>query len=269
VEDYFNRNDTENTTIKIGLFNLISNVILLEEEGSGKQQFHFRISMADTESYKNLDNNTQTKLYEVYINYFYYKQDDFWKKEAMQKLPSLKHSTNMLVCGEDLGMVPHCVPEVMEQLSILTLEIQRMPKKTGIEFSHPKETPYLSVLTPSTHDMSTLRGWWMEDKAKTQRFYNNILGKNGIAPYFCEPWISKEIIQQHLQSPAMWSIFLLQDMLGINENIRRENPDDERINIPANSNHYWQYRMHISLEDLLKQKMFTSEIKDLVSASGR
>ena len=67
----------------------------------------------------------------------------------------------------------------------------------------------------------------------------------------------------------MWSIFQLQDILGINENTRRENPDDERINIPANPKHYWQYRMHISLEDLLKQKMFTTEIKDLVSASGR
>ena len=269
VEDYFTENNTENTSIKIGLFNLVSNVILLEEEGSNKQQFHFRIAMSDTASYKNLDNTTQTKLYELYINYFYYRQDDFWKKEAMQKLPSLKRSTTMLVCGEDLGMVPHCVPAVMEQLSILTLEIQRMPKKTGIEFFHPSEAPYLSVLTPSTHDMSTLRSWWMEDKAKTQRFYNNILGKNGDAPYFCEAWISKEIIQQHLQSPAMWSIFQLQDMLGINKTIRIENPDEERINIPANPNHYWQYRMHISLEDLLKQKMFTSEIKDLVSASGR
>jgi 4-alpha-glucanotransferase len=269
VEKYFTNNAIEDENIKIGLYNLISNVILLEEEGTKQQQFHFRISMTDTWAYKNLDSATQTKLYELYINYFYYRQDDFWKKEAMQKLPSLKRSTNMLVCGEDLGMVPHCVPEVMQQLSILTLEIQRMPKKTGIEFFHPNDAPYLSVLTPSTHDMSTLRTWWMEDKAKIQRFYNTILGKYGEAPFYCEPWISKEIVQQHLYSPAMWSIFQLQDMLGINEKIRRENPDDERINIPANPNHYWQYRMHILLEDLLKEKEFNGEIKNMVEGAGR
>jgi 4-alpha-glucanotransferase len=53
-------------------------------------------------------------------------------EEAMHKLPYLKRATNMLICGEDLGMVPHCVPDVMEQLGILSLEIQRMPKKSGI-----------------------------------------------------------------------------------------------------------------------------------------
>jgi 4-alpha-glucanotransferase len=269
VEAYFKKNNDENSPIKIGLYNLISNVILLQENEGNQQEFHFRISMEQSYSFQQLDAYSQQQLKELYINYFYYKQDDFWKKEAMQKLPGLMRSTNMLVCGEDLGMVPHCVPDVMRELSILSLEIQRMPKQTGVIFLNPAQVPYLSVITPSTHDMSTLRAWWEENPEKTQQYFNTILGKNGDAPFYGEPWIIKEILNQHLYSPAMWSIFQLQDILGMSSKLRRENPTDERINNPANPNHYWQYRMHLFLEDLIKEKEFNAEVKTSVVNSGR
>jgi 4-alpha-glucanotransferase len=269
VDNYFTENNIANDKIKYGLFDLISNIILIEEEGSQGQKFHFRIAMEQTLSFRNLDGHSQNLLKEIYVNYFFRRQDDFWKKEAMHKLPGLKRSTNMLICGEDLGMVPHCVPDVMKQLGILSLEIQRMPKETNAEFFHPNDAPYMSVVTPSTHDMSTIRGWWQEDRDKTQRFYNIIMGRYGEAPYFCEPWINKEIVLQHLYSPAMWSIFQLQDWMGSDEKLRRENPDEERINLPANPNHYWRYRMHITLEELLRQDEFNEDIKTNVTASGR
>lgn len=269
VEEYFEGQNGDSEAIKNGLFNLISNVILFEEENSNGQKFHFRIAMEQTSSFKDLEAHTQHLLKELYINYFFRRQDEFWKNEAMHKLPGLKRSTNMLICGEDLGMVPHCVPDVMEQLGILSLEIQRMPKKAGTEFFHPKDAPYLSVVTPSTHDMSTVRGWWEEDKAKTQRFYNHVLGHYGEAPFYCEAWINKEIVVQHLHSPAMWCVFQLQDWLGINEALRREVPNDERINIPADPNHYWKYRMHINLEELIKAKAFNEEVKAAIAESGR
>jgi 4-alpha-glucanotransferase len=211
----------------------------------------------------------QDKLRELYINYFYRRQDDFWFREAMHKLPRLKAVTDMLVCGEDLGMVPHCVPDVMQQLGILSLEIQRMPKAPGREFFHPQDAPYLSVITPSTHDMSTVRGWWEENRERKQHFYNQILGQYGEAPQYCEAWVNRAIILQHLYSPAMWSIFQLQDILGMNETLRRENPHEERINNPANPKHYWQYRMHLTLEELMKQKEFSEEIREYVRNSGR
>ena len=175
----------------------------------------------------------------------------------------------MLICGEDLGMVPNCVPDVMKQLGILSLEIQRMPKNSNKEFFHPVDAPYLSVVTPSTHDMSTIRGWWEEDRTKTQRFFNNELGQWGDAPFFCEGWINKAIVNQHFHSPAMWAIFQLQDLLGMNEKIRRENPQEERINIPSQPQYYWKYRMHLPLEQLLKEKEFNDEIKQHVKLSGR
>ena len=111
----------------------------------------------------------------------------------------------------------------------------------------------MSVITPSTHDMSTLRGWWEENREKTQHFYNHVMGQWGEAPQYCEAWINRAIIMQHLYSPAMWSIFQLQDLMGMNETLRRQNPHEERINVPANPKNYWQYRMHISLEDLMKE----------------
>ncbi len=271
VEDHFAQQETTEETeqLKAGLFDLISNVIFFEEEGSQGQHFHFRISMEKTATFRHLIPHVQDKLRTLYVNYFYRRQDEFWEKEAMHKLPQLKAATNMLVCGEDLGMVPHCVPEVMNQLGILSLEIQRMPKDPKKEFFHPDDAPYLSVITPSTHDMSTVRSWWEENRERTRHFYNQILGQWGEAPQFCEPWINRAIVLQHLYSPAMWSIFQLQDILGMSETLRRENPQDERINNPANPKNYWQYRMHISLEDLVKQNEFNEELHGYVMNSSR
>lgn len=271
VEQHFSQSESTAHTdfLKNGLFDLISNVILIEEEGSNRQQFHFRISMESTRSFQELDGNTQRQLKELYVNYFFRRQDAFWKKEAMNKLPELKRTTSMLVCGEDLGMVPECVPDVMQQLGMLSLEIQRMPKDPKIEFFHPADAPYLSVVTPSTHDMSTIRGWWEEDAVKTQRFYNHVMGKYGSAPFFCEGWINREIVIQHLYSPAMWSIFQLQDLMGMDDQLRLENPASERINIPADPKHYWRYRMHLTLEQLQNVNSFNTQFADLVKLSGR
>ena len=261
--------DGKNEQLKQRLFDLISNVILFEEEGIHRTWYHFRIEMDKTISFRHLDIYEQEQLRELYVDYFYRKQDYFWRTEAMKKLPALKGATNMLVCGEDLGMVPACVPDVMKQLGILSLEIQRMPKDPNKSFFHPADAPYLSVVTPSTHDMSTIRGWWEEDKQRTQDFFNRELGLWGDAPATCEPWISKAIILQHLYSPAIWCIFQIQDILGMSESLRRENVDDERINIPANSEHYWRYRMHIPLEQLLKERDFNEELREAVKGSGR
>ncbi|MBK5270131.1 MAG: 4-alpha-glucanotransferase, partial [Bacteroidia bacterium] len=271
VEEHFagKEESEENERLKQGLFYLISNVILFEEENSDMQEFHFRISMEKTHSFWHLIPHVQEKLKALYVNYFYRRQDNFWKKEAMHKLPQLKSATNMLVCGEDLGMVPDCVPDVMKQLGILSLEIQRMPKDPKKEFFHPDDVPYMSVITPGTHDMSTIRGWWEENRERTQRFYNKMLGQWGVAPQFCEAWICRAIVLQHLYSPAMWSIFQIQDILGMNETLRRQNPNEERINNPANPKNYWRYRMHISLEELIKNKDFSKELNGYVSHSGR
>ena len=258
-----------NHKLKQGLYDLISNVLLFEVEGSQGQQYHFRFGLEGTSSFASLDPLTQARLKDLYIDYFYRRQDAFWMKEGMARLPALKRSTNMLVCGEDLGMVPPCVPVAMKRLGLLSLEVQRMPKDPGREFSRPQDAPYLSVVTPSTHDMSTIRGWWEEDKHVTQKFYNQELGLPGEAPARCEIWINKAIVMQHLSSPAMWSIFQLQDLLGIDETLRRANPADERINVPANPKQYWRYRMHLSLETLQAAHDFNDALRQCIQQAGR
>ncbi|MGO9113980.1 MAG: 4-alpha-glucanotransferase, partial [Thermoguttaceae bacterium] len=261
--------DDANGKIKQGLYDLISNVILLEVEGSQGRQYHFRFGMEKTSAYSGLDIAAQRQLWDLYVDYFFRRQEDFWMREAMEKLPQLKRATNMLVCGEDLGLVPHCVPAVMAQLGILGLEIQRMPKELGREFSRPQDASYLSVVTPSTHDMSTIRGWWKEDPAQTQRFFTNELGQSGQAPDNCTAWINRAIVRQHLVSPAMWSIFQLQDLLGIDETLRRDSPESERINVPANPRHYWRYRMHLTLEQLLQADTFNNSLGQDILENGR
>jgi len=267
VENHFATlpQNERNAKLKIGLFDLISNVILLPVDG----KYHCRFSMEQTLSFKNLPPDQQARLRELYVDYFFRRQDDFWMREAMQKLPALKRVTNMLICGEDLGLVPACVPEVMRDLGFLSLEIQRMPKNPGQEFSRPADAPYLSVVTPSTHDMSTIRGWWTEDQALTQKFYNRGLGLPGEAPREATPEMVEAVIRQHMDSPAMWSIFQLQDLLGMDGKIRRKDVDAERINVPAIPSYYWRYRLHLTLEKLAQAKAFNARLTGLLQEHGR
>ena len=256
--------------LRKGLKTLHGEVLLFEVEGTGAMQFHPRNAMHFTRSYQALDPHAKHVFDQLYAEYFYHRQEGFWRDQAMVKLPAIKEATNMLVCGEDLGMVPACVPGVMDELKILSLEIQRMPKDSSKgEFSHPSDAPYLSVVSPSCHDMSTIRGWWEEDHAQSQRFYNTTLGKPGEAPYFCEPWLVNDINVQHMYSPAMWAIFPLQDLVGMNGRLRTEHTQAERINEPSNPNHYWRYRFHLPIEQLLEEADFNKHVAQLVQESGR
>ncbi|RMG56551.1 MAG: 4-alpha-glucanotransferase [Bacteroidetes bacterium] len=251
-----------------GLYSLISEVIFFRAPGPG-EGFNPRIAMQHTYSFRELDGHVQDALNALYNDYFYHRHDQFWREQALVKLPAIRNATDMLVCGEDLGMVPASVPGVMRELGLLSLEIQRMPKDPKQEFFHPADAPYLSVVSTSTHDMPTLRGWWEEDRDVTQGFFNRILGKEGEAPYFCEPWIAQMVLIQHLHSPSMWAILPLQDLLAIDGELRRENPQEEQINVPANPRHYWRYRMHVSLEDLLAQEGYNRFLRGFVEGSGR
>ncbi len=271
IEAFFNKKEnTSKLHLKDGLFKLLSNVLFFEVPGPEGKEFHPRIDFPELPSFFALGSDPQNKLNELYLDYFYHRQNDFWKEQAMVKLPAIKNATNMLICGEDLGMVPDCVPGVMKDLGILTLEIQRMSKNPKTEFLQESDIPYLSVCSPATHDMSPIRLWWEEmEEEQRQRFYWNVLGMMGIPPDECDTYIVKGILKQHLHWPGMWVVFALQDIFALDEKIRRENPADERINIPANPKHYWQYRMHIDLDDLLSADGLNDQFYRLLDESGR
>ncbi|MEO1655779.1 MAG: 4-alpha-glucanotransferase, partial [Bacteroidota bacterium] len=256
--------------IKLGLFQLISNRLFFKDKDPNQPAYHPRIKMQETYSYQQLDESTRSALYHLYNDYFYHRQESFWKEKALQKLPAIKAATQMLICGEDLGMVPDSVPGVMRDLSILSLEIQRMSKNIQTEFLQEADISYWSVCSPSTHDMSPIRAWWEEmDPPQRQRFYNQELGFRGRAPQTCESYIAIQMLYQHLDWPSIWAIFPLQDLLAINDSLRRSNPEEERINVPSNPQHYWRYRMHLQIEDLLEAQDFNAHIQEMLAETGR
>ena len=232
--------------------------------------YHPRIAAQSTSIYRALSPEDQECFDHLYAHFFYHRHDVFWQREAMQKLPSLTAATPMLTCGEDLGMIPHCVPLVMEQLQILSLEIQRMPKNEHVCFEHPNNYPYRSVCTTSTHDMPPLRAWLLEDKEQTKSFLAEMLDQHSVEIGDDIPaWICEAVIDQHVYSPAMWCILPLQDWLSMDEKARCTDPHAERINIPANSRHYWRYRMHLTVEDLIANTSLNDHIKGKVASSNR
>lgn len=261
--------DSGMSEFREGLFKLVGNVIFFEDSDSEGRRFHFRINIQETSSFQAFDTYTQNQLKWLYNNYFFERQEHFWEVQALKKLPQLKHSTDMLVCGEDLGMVPRCVPDVMRRLGILGLNVQRMSDESDARFLNLDKVNYLSIVQPSTHDMSTIRGWWEENREQTQQFYNKILRQTGEAPQECDVETVRLIIQKNVQSDAMWSIFLPQDLLAMSDALRTPNPADERINIPSDPDHYWGYRMNVNLEHLLKQDQLNKEIRTLLQQSGR
>ncbi len=250
------------------LLGLLDDVLFIEDS-TAKGKYHPRISAQHTYSYRALNDYEKWCFDRLYNDFFYRRHNDFWYGKAMWKLPPLLDSNSMLTCAEDLGMIPDCVPAVMNALQILSLEIQRMPKDPTTEFGNTWSYPYYSICTSSTHDMPGIRGWWESDHAMSQRFYNQVLHEGGEAPYFAEPWVCNKILELQLNSPSMLCILPLQDWMSFDGRLRRQDPNEELINIPAISRHYWRYRMHISVEQLMNETSFNEAIKSMISHSGR
>ena len=254
--------------LRDGLYALISDVLFVRDH-TNPGVFHPRISAQLDFIYESLYDNDKAAFNRLYNDYFYRRNNQFWYQEAMKKLPKLVQATRMLVCAEDLGMVPDCVPWVMDELKILSLELQSMPKDPSVKFGHLSRNPYRSVCTISSHDMPTLRMWWDENIQRTQEYYNTMLYRQGSAPHPLPGWLASDIISRHLTSPSMLCILSIQDWLATDEALRLPDADAERINIPATPKHYWRYRMHLNIEDLAADKRFVQNITEMISQSGR
>lgn len=260
--------DEKELWLRDGLYALISDVLFVRDH-TNPGVFHPRISAQLDFIYESLYDNDKAAFNRLYNDYFYRRNNQFWYQEAMKKLPKLVQATRMLVCAEDLGMVPDCVPWVMDELKILSLELQSMPKDPSVKFGYLSRNPYRSVCTISSHDMPTLRMWWDENIQRTQEYYNTMLYRQGPAPHPLPGWLASDIISRHLTSPSMLCILSIQDWLATDEALRLPDANAERINIPANPKHYWRYRMHLNIEDLAADKRFVQNITEMISQSGR
>ena len=270
VVEYFadKPDDEKHQRIKNALLGIIDDVLFIEDPYQ-PGHYHPRIAAQYTYQFRVLSDYAKWNFNRLYNDFFYHRHNDFWYGKAMWKLPPLLDSTSMLACGEDLGMIPDCVHAVMHKMEILSLEIQRMPKDPALQFGDTWHYPYYSVCTTSTHDMGGNREWWESDHEMAQRFYNNVLHEGGEAPYFAEPWICSKIVELQLKSPSMLCILPLQDWLSTDGELRRENPKDEIINVPANPRHYWRYRMHLNVGRLIAEHDFNNTLKEQIRNSGR
>ncbi len=269
IEKAFEGKETaDDIWIRDGLYSLVSNVLFLRDN-KDPNKFHPRISAQFSYVYRALYDCDKYVFNKLYNDYYYRRNNQFWYVEAMKKLPRLVEATRMLVCAEDLGMVPDCVPWVMDQLRILSLEVQSMPKNPRLKFGNLSQNPYRSVATISSHDMPTLRQWWDEDVQRSQEYFNAVLYKGGAAPHPMPGWLAEDIISRHLCSNSMLCILSIQDWMAMDENIRNADKDAERINIPANPKHYWRYRMHVSIEELMKNDKFNGKLIEVIRQGDR
>ena len=227
-----------------------------------------RITPYETEQFKALPKSQQEAFVRLHDNFYYRRHNAFWGATGAERLAKLIASTSMLACGEDLGMIPACVPQVMREEQILSLEIERMPKEYGVAYGDTARYPYLSVCSTSTHDMAPLRLWW-RDEAKRDTYYKEVLGLEGDAPEDATTELCEKIVARHLASPSMLTLLPLQDWLSLSEGLRAEDIESERINVPAVANHYWRYRMHLSLEELLSASDYNEKVKLLIANAKR
>ncbi|KAG5395612.1 hypothetical protein IGI04_017426 [Brassica rapa subsp. trilocularis] len=263
--------------VRRDVFDILRNVVLIKDPEDARK-FYPRFNIEDTSSFQDLDDHSKNVLKRLYYDYYFHRQEDLWRKNALKTLPALLNSSNMLACGEDLGLVPACVhprmlksivTQVMKELALVGLRIQRMPSESDVEFGVPSNYDYMTVCAPSCHDCSTLRAWWEEDEERRQRYFKEVIGLDAIPPSQCVPEITHFILRQHVEAPSMWAIFPLQDMLALKEEYTARPAKEETINDPTNPKHYWRYRVHVTLDSLMKDVDLKSTIKNLVSSSGR
>ncbi|MGX8698264.1 MAG: 4-alpha-glucanotransferase, partial [Prevotella sp.] len=262
------RGDENSLWIRDGLYRLVGNVLFLEDPCQ-PDMYHPRIQAWQEPVYEVLPPEEKEAFMRIYNNYFYQRHSMFWGKTGYDRLSGLMHATRMLLCGEDLGMLPDCVKPVLDGLRILTLEVQQLPKEPGMEFTHLDGNPVRSMAVITTHDMAPLRQWWQENPDRTQRFYTTMLQKQGRAPEQLPAHLAEEIIARHLYCPSMLCVLSLQDWLAMDSELRAKNPREERINLPGDPYNRWQWRMHLTIEQLLNAERFNQKLKTMIKRSKR
>ena len=262
------KDSAADTALRDGLYKLIENVLFVRDR-KRNYLYHPRITAQLNFAFAALGDDDKQRFNRLYDDYYYRRNSMFWYREAMKKLPRLVQATRMLVCAEDLGMVPESVDWVMKDLRILSLNVQTMPKEYGVRFADLSKYPYRSVCLFSSHDMPTLRLWWDEDLEVAQDYYETVLYHTGAAPHPLPGWLAREIVVRQMQTPSMLCIVQLQDWLATDERIRQSDPTGERVNVPANPFHYWRYRMPMTIESLKADRDFVNSIKDIVGETGR
>jgi 4-alpha-glucanotransferase len=247
------------------LLEFVVDALLVEVEGG----YAPSIAWQSTSHYRRLNPAQREAFDALAVDFFHHRHAAQWEEQGRRLLPAIVSATDLLACGEDLGMVPDVVPEVMNDIGILSLEIERMPKRLGDWFADPAEAPYLSVVSPGTHDTATLRQWWEAHPDLRARYWGAILGRDGEPSPAATPELITAIIERQLASPAMLCIIPIADLLAADPELRGEDAAGERINDPADRDNKWQYRMERSVDDLVAAADFGESLRSMIRRAAR
>ena len=103
------------------------------------------------------------------LNGFFDPKDEHkWLEYGRKILKVILDNTDMLLCAEDLGVIPKICPETLKEFGIPGNDVQRWVKdyKVKHDFLDPKDYRALSVAMLSTHDTTNWPAWW-ENEAGT------------------------------------------------------------------------------------------------------
>lgn len=260
--------NTDDGKVRDGLMKAASDVLFIQDKNE-RDKYHPNIAAWRTFAYRYLSEQNRHAYDQLSSDFFFNRHNAWWTAGVMKKLRVLTSATQMLACAEDLGMVPSSMRDVLSRLNILSLEVESMPKAAWGRFSDLKANPYLSVDTITTHDMAPMRLWWQQNREAAQDYFNHILHQDGPAPEEMPSELCEQAISLHLKSPSMLCILALQDWLSMDDSLKAEDPNDEQINNPSVSRHYWRYRMHLTIETLQKSTQFNDRVRQLVAEAGR
>lgn len=187
--------------------------------------------------FDSLSPELKSKITRLRNEYYYHRNEELWKSEAIERLSAILRASDLLLCTEDLGVLPSCISEVLDMLELFSLEVIRMPKLLNRAIVHPEDIRELSVLTTSTHDMPSLRGWWSTLSEKQKGDICSVYGCTN------DPTTAGFVraLMAHRYAPLL--ILPLQDWLVLTDITQDVDPTDEQINKPEDASHVWNYRL--------------------------
>ncbi len=240
---------------------------------SPKEQGHYhpRIAFDKTELYKKWTKQEQEQWQELKNDYFYKRHNELWRVTAKERLEALLNSSEMLACAEDLGMLADSVPEVLSELEILSLDLERMPKTIAqTQWTNIKQLPYLSICTTSTHDMPSLRAWWKNLSKEEQKQYIRLILREDSSIINNKTKLFTAIIRNHLRASSVAVILPFADYLSFAPKLSKQEAEEEQINHPDNPNQKWCYRMPFAIDSQAKGVLdWQEQVAQIIQEEGR
>lgn len=190
-----------------------------------------------------------------------------WEEQGRRLLAFMNHTTGMLACAEDLGVIPKCVPSTLEDLGILGLRLPRWERPDGVTFRPIDRFPEPTVCAPSVHDTTTLRQWWEDEVPDSDRpaVLKGLRIRRALPPVY-DSATAWRFIEAMLKTSSRICVFQIQDLFAVDELFRLPAAADERVNVPGTFNDInWTYRIPEPLEQLAGRSATSARLRELIA----